>query len=141
MRIFAITTANGEAVAYQDSCGAINTRTSLVVSKQLQDKQENMTRKQKKTYDHYHRARPLGILQPGDSVWGQDAKTSGTVIRHTDSARSYLVRTPTSCLRRNRRHLAPTPSEQLVSPSVRARAANTDVRCRQRNSRNRCHQL
>ena len=92
-----------------------------VESKQLQDKQEEIKRKQKKTYDRYHRARPLGILQPGDSVWVQDAKTSGTVIKQTDSPRSYLVRTPTSCLRRNRRHLVPTPNEHTSvtdSPST-----------------------
>ena len=107
---------------------------SCVESKQLQDKQENTQRKQNKTYYHCHRARPLGILQPGDSVRVQDAKTSGTVIKQTDSPRSYLVRTPTSL---NRRHLVPTPNEHTsdtVSPS-------TSCQDRQRNSLKRSHQM
>ena len=112
-----------------------------VESKQLQDKQETINRKQKKTYDHCHRARPLGILQSGDSVWVQDAKTSGTVSEQTDSPRSHLVRTPTSCLRRNRRHLVSTPNEHTsvtVSPSTSCQDRRSR---RQRNSRNRSHQL
>ena len=55
-------------------------------------------------------ARPLSSLHAGDSVRVQDAKTSGTVVGLTDTPRLYLVKTLTSCLRINQRHLVPTPN-------------------------------
>ena len=92
-------------VGLSRNCCRLNKKTSI----------EN----RRKRNDHYRRARPLGILQPDDSVWVQDAKTSGTVARQTDSRRSYLVQTK-SCLRRIL-HLVSTPNEQTCvtgSPST-----------------------
>ena len=71
--------------------------------------------------DNYRRARPLGNLQPGDSVWIQDAKTIGTVIKQTELPRLYVMRTPTSCLRIIRRHFVSTPNAHTSvtdSPSM-----------------------
>ena len=65
--------------------------------------------------DNYLRARPLGNLQPGDSVWVQDAKTIGTMMKQIELRRLYLLRTPTSCLRIIRRHFVSTPN---AHPSV-----------------------
>ena len=81
-------------------------------SKQLRDRQENITTRQTVDYDRYHRARPLSTLCAGDHVWVQDAKIGGTVVGKAGTPRSYLVHTPTTCLRRNR-HLVPTPNVTL----------------------------
>jgi len=81
MWIFAIKTTNGKAVVYQDSCGAINTRTSLGRTREHQATTEE-------TVGLLSSHMTLGILQPGDSVWVQDAKTRATVIRQTDSPSS-----------------------------------------------------
>ena len=49
----------------------------------------------------------------GDPVGVQDAKIGGTLIGKAGTPRSYLFQTPTTCLRRNRRHLVPTPNVTL----------------------------
>ena len=79
-------------------------------SKQLRDCQENIKTRQTVDYDRYHRAQPLSTLCAGDHVWVQDANIGGTVVGKASMPRSYLVQTPTTCLRRNRRHLVPTPN-------------------------------
>ena len=83
-------------------------------SRQLQERRVSPKRRQIEAYDRQHRARPLAPLYVGNPVWVQDARTGGTVVGQAGSPRSYLVQTPTSCLRRNRRHLVPTPNEQPV---------------------------
>ena len=82
-------------------------------SKQLRDRQENIKTRQTVDYDRYHRAQPLSTLSAGDPVWVQDAKIGVTVVGKAGTPRSYLVQTPTTCLRRNRRHLMPTPNVTL----------------------------
>ena len=82
-------------------------------SKQLRDRQEIIKTRQTVDYDRYHRAQPLSTLSAGDPVWVQDAKIGGTVVGKAGTPRSYLVQTPTTCLRRNRRHLVPTPNVTL----------------------------
>lgn len=74
------------------------------------ERRELMRQKKKDAYDRYHRARPLSTLRAGDPVWVEDANVNGTVVGPAHTPRSYVVRTPTSCLRRNRRHLQPTPN-------------------------------
>ena len=99
-------------------------RTSIIVmastlqprwneSKQLRDRQENIKTRQTVDYVRYHRAQHLSTLSAGDPVWIQDAKIGGTVVGKAGTPRSYLVQTPTTCLRRNRRHLVPTPNVTL----------------------------
>ena len=78
--------------------------------KQLRDRQENIKNRQTVDYDRYHRAQPLSTLSAGDPVWVQDAKIGGTVVGKAGTPRSYLVQTPTTCLRRN---LVPTPNMTL----------------------------
>ena len=84
-------------------------------SKQLRDFQDNIKTRQTVDYDRYHRAQPLSTLSAGDPVWVwvQDAKIGGTVVGKAGTPRSYLVQTPTTCLRRNQRHLVPTPNVTL----------------------------
>ena len=81
-------------------------------SKQLRDRQDIKSR-QTVDYDRYHRAQPLSTLSAGNPVWVQDAKIEGTVVGKAGTPRSYLVQTPTTCLRRNRRHLVPKPNVTL----------------------------
>ena len=76
-------------------------------------RREMASKRQTEAYDRYNRVRPLNTLQTGDTVWVQDAKTGGTVVGQAGSPRSYFVQTPTSRLRRNRRHLVPTPNAQV----------------------------
>ncbi len=74
--------------------------------KSLKEKEHLMKKKQKVNFDAHHAARSLDPLLPGETVWIADHKTSGTVVRQSESApRSYSVSTPTGTLRRNRRHL------------------------------------
>ena len=82
-------------------------------SKQLRDRQQNIKTRQTVDYDRYHRAQPLSTLSAGDPVWVQDAKIGGIVVGKAGTPRSYHVQTPTTCLRRNRRHLVPTPNVTL----------------------------
>ena len=82
-------------------------------SKQLRDRQENIKTRQTVDYDRYHRAQSFSTLCAGDHVWVQYAKIGGTVVGKAGLPRSYLVQTPTTCLRRKRRHLAPTPNVTL----------------------------
>ena len=70
-------------------------------SKQLRNRQENIKTRQTVDYDRYHRAQHLSTLSAGDPVWAQDAKIGGTVVGKAGTPRSYLVHTPTTCLRRN----------------------------------------
>ena len=82
-------------------------------SKQLRDCQEKIKTRQTVDYDRYHRAQPLSTLCAGDPVRVQDAKIGGIAVDKAGTPRSYLVQTPTTCLRRNRRHLVPTPNVTL----------------------------
>ena len=73
-------------------------------SRSLQ-RRETINQRNTEAYDRHHGVRPLSMLHVSDPVWVQDANTGGTVVSHAGPPRSYLVQTPTSCLRRNRRHL------------------------------------
>ena len=70
----------------------------------------------KKQYDAKHGARALPVLQPQDCVLikTDDEKTwqdFGRILRPADaSGRSYLIKTPTGVIRRNRKHLQQVPS-------------------------------
>ena len=45
-------------------------------------------------------------LRPGDEVWIPDQEMSG-VVQRKETPRSYVIRTPTGDLRRNRRDVLP----------------------------------
>ena len=63
-------------------------------------------------FDKRHGVRALPELQPGDAVrvkpdQQKEWKTPGVVIAKSSVPRSYVVKTPQSIVRRNRRHLRP----------------------------------
>ena len=88
--------------------------------------QEAVTRKDEKTkaayrqyFDQRHGVRTLPDLQPGDSVrvkldQQKGWKTPGKVIARSLTPRSYVVQTPFSVVRRNRRHLRPATSPRRL---------------------------
>ena len=70
---------------------------------------ENKQR-QKKAFDKRHRVVDLRPLKPGEHVWVKDMNRRGTVKTHMPAPpRSYVVKTQHGDVRRNRRHLNPTP--------------------------------
>ena len=79
---------------------------------------------QKKAFDIRHRGVELRPLKPGENVWAKDMNRRGTVKTHmTVPPRSYVVKTQHSDVRRNRRHLNPTP----VAPTYDALSADVDI--------------
>ena len=94
--------------------------------KQVLPSQQAVARKDEETktnyrrhFDKRHGVRPLPELQPGDSVhvkldqqkvW----KTPGKVIARSPVPRSYMIQTPNSVVRRNRRHLRTVNSPRSV---------------------------
>ena len=86
----------------------------------LREREENNRRRQKRNFDHRHRATELKPLRSGENVWIPDSNSEGIVIQMTNP-RSYVVSTPDGGrLRRNRRDLLPLPnqSESGVNPQV-----------------------
>ena len=66
----------------------------------------------RQSFDKRHGVRNLSELQPGDAVLmkldqQKGWKTPGVVIAKSSMPRSYVVKTPQSVVRRNRRHLRP----------------------------------
>ena len=67
-------------------------------------------RRQKKAFDKRPRVVDLRPLKPVEHVWVRDMNRRGTVKTHmTVPPRSYVVKTQHGDVRRNRRHLNPTP--------------------------------
>ncbi len=84
---------------------------------------EKKTR-QKKAFDKRHRVVDVRPLKPGEHVWVKDMNRRGTVKTHmTVPPRSYVVKTQHGDVRRNSRHLNPTP----VAPTYDALPADVDV--------------
>ena len=76
---------------------------------------ENKQR-QKKAFDKRHRVVDLRPLKPGEHVWVKDMNRRGTVKTH-------VVQTQHGDVRRNRRHLNPTP----VAPTYDALPTDVDI--------------
>ena len=72
--------------------------------------QRDNKQRQKKAFDKRHRVVDLRPLKPGEHVWIKDMNRRGTVkTRMPAPPRSYVVKTQHGDVRRNRRHLNPTP--------------------------------
>ena len=83
----------------------------LTDTSKLREREENNRRRQKRNFDHRHRATELKPLRSGENVWIPDSNSEGTVIQMTNP-RSYVVSTPDGGrLRRNRRDLLPLPNQ------------------------------
>jgi transposase InsO family protein len=68
----------------------------------VREREERIKKRQKKT---------LKQLEPDCPVWIRDRKESGTIIKKFETPRSYVVKTPTTTVRQNRRHLIEDPSK------------------------------
>ena len=67
--------------------------------------------KEKRNYERRHRARLLTKVKTNDKVWIKDQNKSGTVQTKSNEPRSYIIRTDSGEIRRNRRHLVKIPNE------------------------------
>lgn len=79
----------------------------------LQEREETSWVNMKLNFDKHHAVKSLPIIREGDEVWLRDRKESGKVCGQANSNldRSYVVKTPTTEVRRNRVHLNKLPSE------------------------------
>lgn len=75
---------------------------------QLERKEEERIQKQTTNYNKRHGARNLSDLNPGDTVWVTDRRSTGRITHKTDHPRSYIVQTGKKNFRRNRKHLIPS---------------------------------
>ena len=77
-------------------------------SRTFQQKDAALRRSNTRNFNQCHRTKELPPLQPNTYVWiGNDR--DGIVESRSEQPRSYNVRTPSGCVRRNRRHLIPVP--------------------------------
>ena len=78
----------------------------------LQEREETSRVNMKLNFDKHYAAKLLPILREGDEVWLRDRKESGKVCGKANSNldRSYVVKTPTTEIRRNRVQLNKLPS-------------------------------
>ena len=79
----------------------------------LQYTEKQHREQQKQNFDSRHAAHNLTHLREGMTVWISDHKCLGEVISQA-GPRSYLVKTSSGVLRRNRRHLIHSPNEQFT---------------------------
>ena len=92
-------------------------RSSPVIS----DKEERMKCDMRTNHDVRYRARDLSELVPGQPVYVRDTGNEGVVERQAENCpRSYIIQTPKSTLRRNRRSVIslPSPDHKTQSTSV-----------------------
>ena len=73
-------------------------------------KDNDIKEKQKHYFDQHHRVKQLPELSQDQTVWIPDRKENGEVVDKHITPRSYVVKTPTTTMRRNRRHLIPSSS-------------------------------
>ena len=87
---------------------------------QLCQKDNDTKEKQKHYFDQHHRVKQLPELSQGQTVWIPDCKENGEVVDKHMTPRSYIVKTPTTTVRQNRRHLIPS-SSPVKGSSVKER--------------------
>ena len=85
----------------------------------LQQKEKTYKEKQRDNYNAKHAVKDKPPLQPGDPVYVRDMNRQGQIIQRHHSPRSYLVQTDQGTLRRNSKHLVPTPGASPVTPRSR----------------------
>jgi hypothetical protein len=92
---------------------------------QLQTKEETSRTNMKISFDKHHAAKVLPVLKRSEEVWINDRKESG-IVESQSTNRSYIVKTPTATVRRNRVQLnklanhehAPKPSSEPPEPHI-----------------------
>lgn len=103
----------------------------------IRDKENAYKLKMKMDYDRRHRAQVLPPLKPNDNVVIRDNKTPATVVQPAEnSPRSYIVKTPSKIMRRNRRSLlqipqsTSTPADESTNKNVEKPAKNPAIMTR-----------
>ena len=92
------------------------TKSSLVPQwsylREFRDANRKFKEQQKRNYDRYHRARSLPEIPDNTDVWitTGDHNIPGRTVRSAGTPRSYVVRTSTGELRRNRSQINVNPS-------------------------------
>ena len=78
---------------------------------EFREKNESFKKKQERDYNRRHRVREVPSLPDDAAVWvtSGNRPISGRVITAANTPRSYLVETPTGCIRRNQQHLNIVP--------------------------------
>ena len=92
---------------------------------QLQTKEETSRTNMKISFDKHHATKVLPVLKRSEEVWINDRKESG-IVESQSTNRSYIVKTPTATVRRNRVQLnklanhehAPKPSSKPPEPHI-----------------------
>ena len=77
---------------------------------QFRQKDNDIKEKQEHYFNQHHRVKQLPELSQGQAVWIPDRKDNGEVVDKHMTPRSYVVKTPTTTVRQNRRHLIPSSS-------------------------------
>ena len=77
---------------------------------QFRRKDNDIKEKQKHYFDQHHRVKQLPGLSQGQTVWIPDPKENGGVVDKHMTPLSYVVKTPTTTVHQNRRHLIPSLS-------------------------------
>ena len=75
---------------------------------------------QQRSFDRYHKARPLPELADDTLVWirTNNSQQSGRIASKSSEPRSYIVSTPAGQTRRSRSHVVPIPI-QANSPETK----------------------
>ncbi|KAL1477604.1 hypothetical protein MTO96_035603 [Rhipicephalus appendiculatus] len=74
--------------------------------KRVRDEDRAVREKQRRNFNRRHAARNIPPLLPGASVWVNDCKAAGVVIRSANRPRSYVIRMGSGAqIERNRRAL------------------------------------
>ena len=88
----------------------------------VRDTERKIKGKKKNNHDFRHKAKSLDQLDIGDTIWISDRKECGTIFGEAETPRSYIVKTPFTTIRRNRRHLLkipePGPSNDFHTENV-----------------------
>ena len=75
----------------------------------VREKEDRIKKRQKNNHDSHHRTKTLQPPEPDCDVWIPDRKKTGTIIEKAETPPSYVVETPSTIIRRNRRHLIRVP--------------------------------
>ena len=93
---------------------------------QLWKKEKNIRERQRRNYNIQYRAKDLQPLDKGEKVWIKDNDKQAVVTEELPN-RSYLVQTPQSTYRRNRRDLIVVPNSELECAGNLTLTTNEDA--------------
>jgi hypothetical protein len=87
----------------------------LVDVEELKEKEGNRINRQKKNFDKAHGAKELPEIPVGAKVFVKDRSQQGTVVKHHQTPRSYVIETNDGYIRRNRKSLR-TYNARTINP-------------------------